>query len=129
MASGRSPFDVSSAIVVVMVRVNPSIFPPTIINDPTSAAARQKPASNIVTRLKRASHKKSKHAPEWTDTHRRQLVTVFHPEILDGLPRKRCDNRQDEEGLRNNHCSRRKEDTKETQWSRTRQQQKDSKPN
>src|SRR5262249_16493894 len=56
MASARSPFDVSSAIAVVMVRVKPSILPPTIISVPTSAAARPKPASRVVTRLKRASH-------------------------------------------------------------------------
>src|SRR6185369_8779615 len=35
-ASGRSPFDVSSAIAVVMVRVKPSILPPTMITAPTS---------------------------------------------------------------------------------------------
>src|SRR5215207_1058932 len=56
MASGRSPFEVSSAMAVVMVRVKPSILPPTIITAPTSAAARPKPASSAVTRLKRASH-------------------------------------------------------------------------
>ena len=55
MASGRSPFDVSSAMAVVMVRVKPSMLPPTIITAPTSAAARPKPASRAVTRLKRAS--------------------------------------------------------------------------
>src|SRR5262249_52048306 len=55
MASGRSPFDVSSAIAVVMVRVKPSMLPPTIITAPTSAAARPKPASAMVTSEKRAS--------------------------------------------------------------------------
>src|SRR5712671_3856010 len=55
-ASGRSPFEVSSAIAVVIVRVKPSILPPTIITVPTSAAARPKPASMVVVRLKRASH-------------------------------------------------------------------------
>jgi len=56
IASGRSPFEVSSAMVVVMVRVKPSILPPTIITVPTSAAARPNPASRVVTRLNRASH-------------------------------------------------------------------------
>ncbi len=55
IASGRSPFEVSSAIAVVMVRVKPSILPPTMMTAPTSAAARPKPASSAVTRLKRAS--------------------------------------------------------------------------
>src|SRR5262245_42287287 len=55
IASGRSPFDVSSAIAVVMVRVKSSILPPTMITAPTSAAARPKPASSAVTRLKRPS--------------------------------------------------------------------------
>ena len=54
-ASGRSPFDVSSAIAVVIVRVKPSMLPPTIITVPTSAAARPKPASSVVTSEKRAS--------------------------------------------------------------------------
>src|SRR5882724_8948077 len=31
-ASGRSPFEVSSPMAVVMTRVTPSILPPTIIN-------------------------------------------------------------------------------------------------
>ena len=55
IASGRSPLEVSSAIAVVMVRVKPSILPPTMMMAPTSAAARPNPASNAVTRLKRAS--------------------------------------------------------------------------
>src|SRR5215468_4904457 len=55
MASGRSPFEVSSAIAVVMVRVKPSMLPPTMSTAPTSAAARPKPASSAVTRLKRPS--------------------------------------------------------------------------
>ena len=50
MASGRSPFDVSSAIAVVMTRVKPSILPPTMSTAPTSAAARPKPASSALTR-------------------------------------------------------------------------------
>src|SRR5262249_52828432 len=55
MASGRSPFEVSSAIAVVIVRVKPSMLPPTMSTAPTSAAARPKPASSAVTRLKRPS--------------------------------------------------------------------------
>src|SRR5260221_2933349 len=55
MARARLPFEVSSAIAVVMVRVKPSILPPTMMTAPTSAAARPKPASSVVTRLKRAS--------------------------------------------------------------------------
>src|SRR5262244_525983 len=55
MANGRSPFDVSNAIAVVMTRVKPSMLPPTMSTAPTSAAARPKPASSAVTRLKRPS--------------------------------------------------------------------------
>lgn len=55
-ARGRFPFEVSSAMAVVIVRVKPSMLPPTIITAPTSAAARPKPASSAVSRLKRASN-------------------------------------------------------------------------
>src|SRR6516164_2102240 len=55
IASGRLPLEVSSAIAVVMVRVKPSMLPPTMMTAPTSAAARPKPASSAVTRLKRPS--------------------------------------------------------------------------
>ena len=47
-AKGRSPLDVSSAIVVVITLVTWSIFPPTIITAPTSDIARPNPARNIV---------------------------------------------------------------------------------
>ena len=56
-ASGRSPLLVSSAIVVVITRVTPSMLPPTIITAPTSAAARPKPASTTVSSEKRMSHR------------------------------------------------------------------------
>ena len=51
-ASARAmfPFEVSSAMVVVIVRVTWSILPPTIITAPTSAMARPKPASTAVIR-------------------------------------------------------------------------------
>src|SRR5688572_4396852 len=55
-ASGRSPLEVSRAIVVVMTRVTPSMLPPTIITAPTSALARPKPASTAVRSEKRTSH-------------------------------------------------------------------------
>ena len=44
-AAGR-PCDVSSAMVVVITRVTPSMLPPTIITAPTSAAARPKPGEH-----------------------------------------------------------------------------------
>ena len=62
-ASGRSPLLVSSAIAVVMTRVTPSMFPPTMITAPTSAAARPKPASTIVTSEKRRSQSSVTAAP------------------------------------------------------------------
>ena len=55
-ASGRSPLLVSSAIVVVITRVTPSMLPPTIITAPTSAIARPNPASSTVASEKRVSH-------------------------------------------------------------------------
>ncbi len=55
-ASGRSPLLVSSAIVVVITRVTPSMLPPTIITAPTSAMARPKPASSTVASENRVSH-------------------------------------------------------------------------
>ncbi len=54
-ASGRSPLLVSSAIAVVMVRVTPSMLPPTIITAPTSEAARPNPASTMVSSETRVS--------------------------------------------------------------------------
>ena len=54
-ASGRSPFEVSSAIAVVITRVTPSMLPPTIITAPTSALARPRPASTAVRSEKRMS--------------------------------------------------------------------------
>ena len=47
-ASSKFPFDVSKAIVVVITRVEPAIFPPTIITAPTSAIARPNPAKTAV---------------------------------------------------------------------------------
>ena len=55
MAIPNSPFDVSSAIVVVMTRLTCRILPPTIITAPTSEIARPKHAKAIVTRAIRAS--------------------------------------------------------------------------
>src|SRR5258708_30601617 len=43
-ASGRSPFEVSRAIAVVITRVTPSMLPPTLMTAPTSALARPRPA-------------------------------------------------------------------------------------
>jgi hypothetical protein len=45
-ASGRSPLLVSSAMLVVITRVTPSMLPPTIITAPTSATARPKPGQH-----------------------------------------------------------------------------------
>src|SRR5258706_257652 len=56
-ASGRSPLLVSSAMVVVITRVTPSMFPPTIIPAPTSAAARPNPARIVVSSENRVSHR------------------------------------------------------------------------
>src|SRR5258708_1402994 len=49
-ASGKSPLLVSSAMVVVMTRVKPSMLPPTSITAPTSEMARPKAASATVSR-------------------------------------------------------------------------------
>src|SRR6267154_1345795 len=57
-ASGRSPLLVSSAMVVVITRVTPSMFPPTIITAPTSAAARPNPARIVVSSEKRVSQRR-----------------------------------------------------------------------
>src|SRR5688500_17704802 len=54
-ARGRSPLEVSSAMVVVMTRVTPSMLLPTIITAPTSALARPRPASTAVSSEKRIS--------------------------------------------------------------------------
>ena len=49
IAKERSPLDVSSAIAVVITRVTPSMFPPTIITAPTSDNALPVAAKTIVT--------------------------------------------------------------------------------
>ena len=103
IASGRSPLEVSSAIAVVMVRVKPSMLPPTMMMAPTSAAARPKPASSAVTRLKRASQISVATRRERADVHRGQLVAILHPQILDGLARQRGDDRRHQDGLRDHH--------------------------
>ncbi len=54
-ANGRSPFEVSRAMAVVITRVTPSMLPPTIITAPTSAIARPNAARTIVTSEKRRS--------------------------------------------------------------------------
>ena len=103
IASGRSPFEVSSAIAVVIVRVKPSMLPPTIITVPTSAAARPKPASNVVTSEKRASQINVVDAPRRRDAQRGQLLAVLDPQVLDGLPRQRRDDRHHQQRLRDDH--------------------------
>ena len=62
-ASGRSPLLVSSAIVVVMTRVTPSMLPPTMMTAPTSDAARPKPAITRVASVKRKSQSSVAAAP------------------------------------------------------------------
>ena len=125
MASGRSPFEVSSAIAVVMVRVKPSILPPTIKMAPTSAAARPKPASRAVTRLKRASQIRVAMRAQRADIHGRQLVAIFRPQVLDGLPGQRGDDRRDQHGLRDDHGLRREQQAESAERARARQQQID----
>src|ERR1700751_2738586 len=82
-ARARSPLDVSSAIAVVIVRVKPSILPPTIMMAPTSAAARPNPASSATTRGKARVPDQGRDARERPDIHRRQLVAIFRPQVLD----------------------------------------------
>ena len=53
-ASGRSPLLVSSAIVVVITRVTPSMLPPTIITAPTSEIARPNAVSITVATAQRS---------------------------------------------------------------------------
>ena len=62
-ASGRSPLEVSRAIVVVITRVTPSMLPPTIITAPTSASARPMPASTAVKSEYRMSQTRVSAAP------------------------------------------------------------------
>ena len=54
-ASGKSPLLVSSAMAVVMTRVNPSMLPPTIITAPTSDTARPKAVISTVSKAYRSS--------------------------------------------------------------------------
>ncbi len=88
MASGRSPFEVSSAMAVVIVRVKPSMLPPTTITVPTSAAARPKPASSVVTSEKRASQISVATRRDGPTRMRGQFVAILDPQVLDGLARR-----------------------------------------
>ena len=99
-ASGRSPLLVSSAIVVVITRVTPSMLPPTIITAPTSAIARPKPASSTVASEKRVSQISVSAADGRRRAQRRQLLAVLAPCVGDHLPRQRGDDRRDEDRLR-----------------------------
>ena len=54
-ANSKDPLLVSNAIAVVIVLVNPSMLPPTIIAIPTSPIARPKPVMIPVISAKRVS--------------------------------------------------------------------------
>ena len=113
---------------MVMVRVKPSILPPTMMTAPTSAAARPKPASSAVTRLKRASQISVAMRAERADVHGGKLVAIFDPQVLDGLARQRRDDRRDQHGLRDDHRLRREQEAPRPERPRARQQQIDRKP-
>src|SRR2546427_100749 len=99
-ASGRSPLLVSSAMAVVITRVTPSMFPPTIITAPTSAAARPNPARIVVSNENRVSQSSVSAAPkppaprersaerqaqQCGDRHRRQAHAQAEQNDLDKL--------------------------------------------
>ena len=57
-ALSNSPFDVSNTIAVVNTRVCPLIFPPTIIEAPTSEITEPKPAMSAARSGSRASRQR-----------------------------------------------------------------------
>ena len=62
-------------------------------------------------------------ARDGADIHRRELVAVFEPEILDGLPGQRRDDRGDQDGLSDDHRLRREQDAPRSERPRARQHQ------
>ncbi len=100
-------------MAVVMVRVKPSILPPTIITAPTSAAARPKPASSAVDQAEARVPEQRGDAAERPDVHGGELVAIFGPQVLDRLPRQRRDDRRHQDGLRDDHRLRREQEPQE----------------
>ncbi len=119
---------VSSAIVVVITRVTPSMLPPTIITAPTSAIARPNPASSTVASEKRVSHSSVSAAREVLGAKRCQLLAVLAPGIGDDLPRQRRDDRRDQDRLGDDHRRRREQDAERAERPGARQQQIDDQP-
>ena len=111
-----------------MVRVKPSILPPTMMMAPTSAAARPNPASSAVTRENRASQTSVTTRRGGPDIHRGQFVAIFDPQVFNGLARERGDYRSDQNGLRDHHGLRREQQTPVSERARTRQGQKNRQP-
>ena len=106
IASGRSPLLVSSAIVVVITRVKPSMLPPTIITAPTSAMARPKAAISTVSTAQRSCTSISSAQVSGAGAHRAQLVAAVAQRVADELARQRRDHRQHQDGLRDDHRAR-----------------------
>ena len=124
-ASGRSPLLVSSAMVVVITRVTPSMLPPTIITAPTSEAARPKPASTIVTSEIAQVPQQRADGAESGLAERAELLAVFVPRVVDDLARQRGDRRRDQDRLRDHHRRRREQDAPRAERPGARQQQVD----
>src|SRR6266849_3100561 len=103
-ASGRSPLLVSSAMVVVITRVTPSMFPPTIITAPTSAAARPNPARIVVSSENRVSQSSVSAA------------------LKRPAPSERSDDREDQDRLRKDHRRWREKNSQRAERTRTRKQ-------
>ena len=115
-------------MAVVITRVTPSMLPPTIITAPTSAIARPNAARTIVTSEKRRSCSNASGRAPRRRAERLELLAIVAPGVRDRLARERCDQREDEDGLRDDHRGRREQDAERAERSRTRQQQVDREP-
>ena len=124
-ASGRSPLLVSSAIVVVMTRVTPSMLPPTIMTAPTSDAARPKPASTIVTSEKRRSQSSVGAAPSFVSPSERSCSRYSCHASATTCRDSAASGRRDEDRLRDHHRRRREQNAPRAERTCTRQHQVD----
>ena len=124
-ASGRSPLEVSSAMVVVITRVTPSMLPPTIITAPTSALARPRPGQHRGQQRKADVPQHRERAAQAVHAERAQLLLVLAPGVLDRLARERRDDRQHEHRLRDDHRLRREQQPQLPERPGARQQQVD----
>jgi hypothetical protein len=100
------------------------MLPPTIITAPTSAMARPKAMSISVATAQRSCSSISKRVRR-RRAHRAQLIAAVAQGVGDDLAGERGDDRQDQDGLGDDHRRRREENAERAERAAARQQQVD----